>query len=55
MKIQDLFERDIHRSINGVVKAEQHWYEGYNLDQVVSIMAPAAKNQYFLISVSTAF
>ncbi len=23
MKIQDLFERDIHRSINGVVKADQ--------------------------------
>ncbi len=23
MKIQDLFERDIHRPINGVVKADQ--------------------------------
>ena len=38
-----------------VVKAEQHISDGYNLDELVNVLAPGPRNNYFLLSVSAAF
>ncbi|MEE8551373.1 MAG: hypothetical protein V3T08_09000 [Gemmatimonadota bacterium] len=40
---------------NLVLKAEQHFAEGYALDQPVDVFGPAVSNRYFLISVAATF
>ena len=42
-------------SPNLTIKGEQHWSNGYSLDQFVNITGPAMSNRYFLLSVSAAF
>ena len=38
-----------------VLKAEQHFSNGYALDQLVNIMGAAPSNRYFLLSAAVAF
>ena len=38
-----------------VLKGEQHFSNGYALDQLVNIMGAAPSNRYFLLSMAVAF
>ncbi|NJD19260.1 MAG: hypothetical protein FIA95_08280 [Gemmatimonadetes bacterium] len=40
---------------NLVLKAEHHWFSGYQYDEAVSIMGPAVGNRYFLVSIAASF